>query len=277
LKLFAAQRRISSVEECGVIGLISIPGVIMNLMKSFSILAGSLLIIQTLSAEDPDKLENLQVFPKDITKKELVTIMKTFTSGLGKRCDFCHVGKGTDEVPFIFSSDAKNTKKTARAMILMTKAINDQYLKNMLPGDEPRITVTCVTCHHGQPRPEAIEDILRADLNSKGIESAIQKYRDLRTKFYGGASFDFTDKPLNRVASELMEKNKLAEALALLKLNDEFHQQSAYSELLMGDAYSKSGMKEEALKHYRKSAELDPEDVFAKKKIEELTATDKPQ
>jgi hypothetical protein len=249
----------------------------MRLPKSCLILLCLFFVIQTLSAQDSDKLENLQVFPKDITKKELVTIMKTFTSGLGKRCDFCHVGKGTDEVPFIFASDAKDTKKTTRAMILMTRAINDQYLKNLPPGDEPRITVTCATCHHGQPRPEAIEDILRADLNSKGIDSAIQNYRDLRTKFYGGASYDFTDKPLNRVASELIDKNKLPESLALLKLNDEFHQQTAWSELLMGDAYSKSGMKEEALQHYRKSSELDPQDVFAKKKIEELTTTDKPQ
>ncbi len=248
----------------------------MSLTKSFLIFVCSLLIIQTTSAQDSDKLENLQVFPKDITKKELVTIMKTFTSGLGKRCDFCHVGKGTDEVPFIFSSDAKPEKKTARAMILMTRAINDQYLKNMPAGDEPRITVTCATCHHGQPRPEAIEDILRAELNSKGIESAIQKYRDLRTKFYGGSSFDFTDRPLNRVADDLMEKNKLPESLALLKLNEEFHQQTAWSELLLGAAYAKSGMKEEALQHYRKSSQLDPEDVFAKKKIEELTTSDKP-
>jgi len=249
----------------------------MSLTKSVLLLACSLLIIQTSSAEDPDKLENLQVFPKDISKKELVTIMKTFTSGLGKRCNFCHVGEGTDEVPFIFAADTKNTKKTARAMILMMRAINDQYLKNLPPGDEPRISVTCATCHHGQARPESIENILRAELNSKGIDSAIQKYRGLRTQFYGGDSYDFTAKPLNRVAEELMDNNKLPESLALLKLNDEFHQQSAWSELLTGDAYAKSGMKEEALAHYRKSSELDPQDVFAKKKIEELTASDKPQ
>jgi tetratricopeptide (TPR) repeat protein len=249
-----------------------IAGVIMSLIKSFLILAGSLLIIQTSSAQLPDKFENLQVLPKDISKKELLTMMKSFTSGLGKRCEFCHVGKGTDDSPFKFSSDEKNEKKTARAMILMMRAINDQYLKNLPLGDEPRISVTCATCHHGQSKPEAIEDILRTELNSKGIESSIQKYRELRTEFYGGYAFDFTDKPLNRVATELLEKNKLPEALALLKLNVEFHQESAWSELLMGDVYSKSGMKEDALLHYRKSSELDPEDVFAKKKIEELTA-----
>lgn len=254
-----------------------VAGVIMSLKKCFLILACSLFVIQTLSAQDPDKLENLQVFPKDITKKELVTIMKTFTSGLGKRCDFCHIGKGTDEVPFIFSADQKNEKKIAREMILMTRAINDQYLKNMPPGDEPRILVTCATCHHGQPRPEAIENILRAELDAKGIESAIQKYRDLRTKFYGGYSFDFTERPLNRLVTELLEKNKLPESLALLKLNAEFNQPSAWSELLTGDVYLKSGMKEEALQHYRKSSELDPEDDFAKKKIKELTAPENPQ
>jgi predicted negative regulator of RcsB-dependent stress response len=43
-------------------------------------------------------------------------------------------------------------------------------------------------------------------------------------------------------------------------------------ELLLGDVYLKSGMKEDALQHYQKSLELDPEDDYVKKKIEELTA-----
>jgi tetratricopeptide (TPR) repeat protein len=258
-----------------VIRLFSIAGVLMNQKKFCFLLVGLLLIIQNLSAQDSDKLQNVQVLPKDISKKELVTIMKSFTSALGKRCAFCHVEKGSDD--FNFPLDDKTEKKTARAMILMTRAINDQYLKNMPLEDEHRITVTCATCHHGQPKPEAIENILRAELDAKGIESAIQKYRDLRTQSYGGYSYDFTDRPLNRMVSELSEKNKLPEALALLKLNAEFNKPSAYSELLTGDVYLKSGMKEEALQHYRKSSELDPEDFFAKKKIQELTAPEKPQ
>jgi tetratricopeptide (TPR) repeat protein len=245
----------------------------MNLKTYLLALISAVLIIQNSSAED-DKLQNVQVLPKNISRKELVTIMKSFTSALGKRCAFCHVETTPDE--FNFPSDEKHEKKTARAMILMTRAINDQYLKNMPLQDEPRITVTCATCHHGQPRPQAIEDVVRAELNSTGIEAAIQKYRDLRTQFYGGYSYDFSERPLNRVATELSEKNKLPEALALLKLNAEFNKPTAWSELLMGDVYLKSGMKEEALQHYRKSSELDPEDVFAKKKIEELTAGEKP-
>ncbi len=247
----------------------------MGLKKFLFVLVGSILMIQNSLAQVSDKLENVQVLPKDISKKELVTIMKSFTSALGKRCAFCHVEKGSDD--FNFPSDDKTEKKTARAMILMTRAINDQYLKNMPLEDEPRITITCATCHHGQPKPEAIENILRAELNAKGIESAIQKYRDLRTQFYGGYAFDFTERPLNRLVTELSEKNKLPESLALLKLSAEFNQPSAWSELLMGDVYLKSGMKEDALQHYKKSSELDPEDFFAKKKIEELTASDKPK
>jgi tetratricopeptide (TPR) repeat protein len=258
-----------------VIRLFSIAGVTMNLKKCFLILFGSVLIIHNLSAQVAEKLENVQVLPKDISKKELVTIMKSFTSALGKRCAFCHVEKGSDD--FNFPLDDKTEKKTARAMILMTRAINDQYLKNMPLEDESRITVTCATCHHGQPKPQAIENILRAELDAKGIESAIQKYRELRTQFYGGYAFDFTERPLNRLVTEFSEKNKLPEALALLKMSAEINKPSAYSELLTGDVYLKSGMKEEALQHYKKSSELDPEDYFAKKKIQELTAPEKPQ
>jgi tetratricopeptide (TPR) repeat protein len=232
-------------------------------------------MIQYSSAQDSNKLVNVQALPKDMSKKELVTIMKSFTSALGKRCAFCHVEKGSDD--FDFPLDDKPEKKTARAMILMTKAINDQYLKNMPLEDEHRITVTCATCHHSQPKPEAIEDIMRAELSTKGLESAIQKYRDLRTQFYGGYSYDFTERPINRLVTELSENNKLPESLALLKLSGEFNKPTAWTELLTGDVYLKSGMKEEALQHYRKSTELNPEDFFAKQKIKELTAPEKPQ
>ncbi|MCI0415641.1 c-type cytochrome [bacterium] len=226
---------------------------------------------QTLWTQIPDRFENLQVLPKKISKKELVKMMKSFTAGLGQSCEYCHVGKGRDLSTFNFPSDEKRTKKTARAMIQMVRAINEKYIKKIPLTDKPQITVTCATCHHGQARPEPIEDVIRAEFNEAGIESAIQKYKNLRSEFYGDYVFDFTEGPLNRLATELAEKDKLAESLTLLKLNAEFYPQSAWLELLMAEVFLKNGMKEDALQHYRKSLELEPENEWLKKKIEELT------
>lgn len=64
----------------------------------------------------PDTFTNLQVLPKDISKPDLVGIMKTFSVTLDKRCSFCHVA--TDDLSQAdFASDEKETKKKARALL----------------------------------------------------------------------------------------------------------------------------------------------------------------
>ena len=35
--------------------------------------------------------KNLQVLPKDMTTPQVVQLMRTFTTGLGVMCDYCHV------------------------------------------------------------------------------------------------------------------------------------------------------------------------------------------
>jgi tetratricopeptide (TPR) repeat protein len=219
----------------------------------------------------PDRFENLQVLPKDISKKELVDLMRSYTRALGQSCEYCHVGKERDLSTFNFASDDKVPKKTARAMIQMAHAINEQYLSKIPSTSKPKVNVSCATCHHGQARPEAVEDVIRAEINESGVESAVKKYKELRNQYYGGYVFDFTEGPLNRLSMELSEKEKLSDAVSILRLNAEFHPSSARLELLLGDILLKSGMKEEAVVHYRKSLELEPDNELLKKKIQELS------
>jgi hypothetical protein len=97
--------------------------------------------------------KNLQVLPKDLTRQQVVQIMRGFTRGLGVRCPFCHVGEeGADLSTFDFTSDEKPTKKTARVMLKMITDVNSQ-LANVgeKPAGEPR--VTCYTCHRGTNKP----------------------------------------------------------------------------------------------------------------------------
>ena len=64
----------------------------------------------------PDTFTNLQVLPKQITKPELVHIMKSFCITFEKRCSFCHVA--TDDLSQAdFASDEKDTKKKARDLL----------------------------------------------------------------------------------------------------------------------------------------------------------------
>ncbi len=101
----------------------------------------------------PDKFTNLQVLPKDISKDQLVDIMRTFSHSLGVRCDFCHEFK--DEKPD-FASDVKDEKNAARNMMKMVHTINTNYMPKLepLPGEEKKQTgVNCWTCHRGEKEP----------------------------------------------------------------------------------------------------------------------------
>jgi hypothetical protein len=119
--------------------------------------------------------KNLQVLPKDWTTRQVQSFMQTFTKGLGVECGYCHVGSPQER-----ALDDKKEKLTARKMIAMTLAINDQYLKDVgepapaapaaaapaapaagapapggpgLPAAVASLKVTCYTCHRGATKP----------------------------------------------------------------------------------------------------------------------------
>lgn len=80
-----------------------------------------------------------------------------FEDGLGASCGFCHAaapgGHGLD-----FVSDAKPEKEIARRMMRMTLRLNKKYFNVKNPGiGTGTLTITCATCHKGQPFPDGDE------------------------------------------------------------------------------------------------------------------------
>jgi len=121
--------------------------------------------------------KNLQVLPKDWTNRQVQSFMQTFTKGLGVDCAYCHAGSPQER-----ALDDKKEKLTARKMITMTLAINDQYLKDVgepapaaaapaaapaagapAPGGLPpavaNLKVTCYTCHRGTTKPLTVAPV----------------------------------------------------------------------------------------------------------------------
>ena len=97
--------------------------------------------------------QNLQVFPKDMTRQQLQPIMQGFTKALGVQCSHCHVGGPQDR-----AKDDKPQKLAARKMLQMVMEINDKHLAGLttlgLPaGTEPMRKVTCTQCHRGSLKP----------------------------------------------------------------------------------------------------------------------------
>ena len=98
---------------------------------------------------------NLQVLPKDISNKQLMTDMRGYKTALGVDCSYCHAEDPATH-RMNFASDAKPDKTIARTMIGMTETINAKYLSTVNdPDATPAVkTVTCGTCHRGQSMPE---------------------------------------------------------------------------------------------------------------------------
>ncbi len=115
-------------------------------------------VAATTRTPEPPKYTNLKVLPKNISSRDLQSIMTDdFEDGLGVSCGFCHAnakdGHGLD-----FASDAKPEKEISRRMMRMTLDLNKRWLLNKHPklGDAA-LVVRCTTCHKGQAFPDGAE------------------------------------------------------------------------------------------------------------------------
>lgn len=94
--------------------------------------------------------KNIQVL-KGLPESQLFPEMNFISASLGVQCGFCHVSQGKDaqgRTNWVWESDEKPEKKTARDMMRMVLAVNG--------GDFglSRGQVTCYTCHRGQEHPQ---------------------------------------------------------------------------------------------------------------------------
>lgn len=96
--------------------------------------------------------KNIQIL-KGLPESQLTPLMNYISVSLGVKCDFCHVKQGKDPKTgfdnWIWESDDKPEKKTAREMMQMVLALN----KDADAYGIARGSVTCYTCHRGQEHP----------------------------------------------------------------------------------------------------------------------------
>ncbi len=161
-----------------------------NMKKSLLVILSciaSVIIFQAFTTLYEPPFKNLQILPKDISDHDLDSVMHHFTAALGVKCNFCHV-RNEEAKKMDFASDDKPEKKVARKMMLMAIDINKNYFKGMemdmdhdmdmknmdssmhknmdhnmmdttsMNGNDAAYmlrSVTCYTCHRGDPHPES--------------------------------------------------------------------------------------------------------------------------
>ena len=238
---------------------------------------GIVLVLMCLTAipavaQVPDEFTNLELFPKDIGKRELMSAMRQFAGALGVRCNHCHVGPDNLE-GMDFATDELEHKRVARAMMQMTDAINSKLLPTT--GRDSLLRVRCVTCHRGIEKPEQIDDILAAAVEKDGVDGAIARYRELRDEHYGSGSYDFSAGPLNGLAEKLARESQDADgAIRALELNVEFNPDAAYSFMMLGQLHMMKGDKDGAVAALQRALEIEPDNERAKTMLERAKAAE---
>lgn len=100
--------------------------------------------------------KNLKVLPKNISHEDLDKVMDEFKFALGVKCNFCHVKMKDDATKWDFPSNEKPEKEIARKMMKMTNRINKKFFKHSVTYlPEETLSVSCKTCHNGNPRPDS--------------------------------------------------------------------------------------------------------------------------
>jgi tetratricopeptide (TPR) repeat protein len=233
------------------------------------------LALSLAEAQAPAQFTNLQYFPKTISRDELIGVMRGFSFSLNVRCQYCHaVKEGASLKDADFASDEKETKRTARNMLRMVDAINQDYIAKL--GRQAPHPVACVTCHHGLSVPTTMNALLAETLEKKDIAAALARYRELRKQAYGDGQYDFGETPLNQLTESLLKLHKTKEAVAIMDLNLEVNTPpSLWSYNLLAMAHRANNETEKAKADFQKILELNPQDAFAKKQLEELN-TSKP-
>jgi tetratricopeptide (TPR) repeat protein len=141
--------------------------------------------------------------------------------------------------------------------------IND-HLNKIQPSGDQRVNMWCDTCHRGRPRPMTLNEELGEQYRMKGLKPALDRYADLKKKYYGRGAYDFGETALNDFGYQVLENKDAAGAIQVFKLNAEAFPQSGNVWNSLAEAYMKAEDLKIARKNYEKALKLNPEDQNSK-------------
>ncbi|HEX8115930.1 MAG TPA: serine hydrolase, partial [Pyrinomonadaceae bacterium] len=105
-------------------------------------------------------------------------------------------------------------------------------------------------------------------LQAGKVDEAVAAYRRIKREQPDNVSV--SEQRLNTLGYELLRAKKAREAVAVFALNVEFYPQSFNAYDSLADAYAEGGEREQAIKNYRRSLELNPQNRNAVRMLKKL-------
>lgn len=102
-----------------------------------------------------------------------------------------------------------------------------------------------------------------------GSDAAVRLYARLRNEEPG--RYDFSEEQLNTLGYQLLNRNMIQAAIAILKLNVDAYPESGNVYDSLAEAYLAAGNRERAIEYYRKSLEKDPGNNNARSVLRRLS------
>ncbi len=111
---------------------------------------------------------------------------------------------------------------------------------------------------------------LRQKIVEGGLENAIRWYQEVKDKHQKLYSYSFYEVLIQELGLDLLNENKINEAIAVFRFNAHAFPDSADVWEQLGDALAKTGDPQQAMANYEKSLQLNPQNAKLKEKLEKL-------
>ncbi len=227
-------------------------------------------ISTSLVGQIPETFTNLDFFPADISRGELMSNMRDFSFALDVNCQFCHVGgDGVTLEGVDFASDGSPNKRKARFMLGMMRGLNSQLDSDMPDRRDPQVRLECKSCHGGLPRPTSLAFTLRHTIDEFGADSLNTVYDRLRQSAELG-KYNFGEWEVTGLAEALFGEDRMDDAVAVFELNARYYPDSPSIQLNLGRLMERQGTPEQAIQYYERVLELVPGHRGATARLEAL-------
>ena len=115
----------------------------------------------------------------------------------------------------------------------------------------------------------SVQNVLEKEIKEKGVPAAIARYRQMRLRY----PIEYFKEPtLNNLGYQQLNAHHVEEAIALFKLNVEMYPRGFNTYDSLAEAYMVHGDRLLAIRNYRKSLALNPQNTNAVEKLKQLAA-----
>lgn len=121
---------------------------------------------------------------------------------------------------------------------------------------------------HGFDFRPSIAVALSSTIEKRGIEAALQQYRELKAA--RGTSYNFDEAELNSLGYQFLRRKQMTDAIRIFQLNVEAYPKSSNAYDSLGEALARAGNKTQAIAYYQKSISLNPKNYNAAAMVEKL-------